>query len=196
MGCIGTGKTYNFNILAATRKVELIEFKTALIQLIENSFNLKFNTASEYEEFKQSVFGVDIKKSEELLKSFPNLLTGRKILQIVGTEIVRNIQPDYWVNQFKKAVKNSSADTIACCDCRFPNELQAAIDLENEGYKVCFVYCDYPSNRSDFTNTHASEKMAQQLGKFIKKCKTTPTPVPHAVEISTKDIQKFLKTVC
>lgn len=46
----------------------------------------------------------------------------RMILQIVGTDIVRKINPNYWVDQFLERCINSDCQVILNTDVRFENE--------------------------------------------------------------------------
>lgn len=49
---------------------------------------------------------------------------GREILQYVGTDIIRSIKPDYWVDSVKKILSffPDEWDYVLIPDCRFPGE--------------------------------------------------------------------------
>ena len=51
---------------------------------------------------------------------------GRKTLQYVGTDVIREKQPDYWVDFLLSVLKlfPNEWDYVLIPDCRFPNELE------------------------------------------------------------------------
>ena len=52
---------------------------------------------------------------------------GRTILQHLGTEVCRNIDPDYWTKRWEENMNDAiahGAEVILCDDLRFPNELE------------------------------------------------------------------------
>ena len=52
---------------------------------------------------------------------------GRQILQYMGTDVIRKINPDYWVGFIKEFMKmfQDEWDYVIIPDCRFPNEIEA-----------------------------------------------------------------------
>jgi len=48
----------------------------------------------------------------------------RHLLQIVGTEIVRRIEPNYWIDETIKNIRARKEPIITVSDVRFPNEIQ------------------------------------------------------------------------
>lgn len=46
----------------------------------------------------------------------------RAVLQAVGTNIVRNIDPDYWAKATRAAIEHSNCNVAIITDWRFPNE--------------------------------------------------------------------------
>lgn len=60
---------------------------------------------------------------------------GRRLLQILGTEVCRDcIDPDYWIKEYEKIVKSKKEMYIFTPDVRFINELNYI--RENEGYLI------------------------------------------------------------
>lgn len=56
---------------------------------------------------------------------------GRKLLQLLGTEIGRNlINKDIWVNMHEKTIDNTDADIVLVDDVRFANEASYIIFRE------------------------------------------------------------------
>ena len=52
---------------------------------------------------------------------------GRQILQYIGTDVIRKINPGYWVNFIKEFMSmfENEWDYVIIPDCRFPNEIEA-----------------------------------------------------------------------
>ncbi len=63
---------------------------------------------------------------------------GRKILQYLGTEVCRNIDPDYWTHLWLRTYNKESVgyDLVVCDDLRFENELKLIQDLESYIIKI------------------------------------------------------------
>ena len=84
---------------------------------------------------------------------------GRDLLQSVGTDRIRNINPDFWVNFILSLVKffPDTYDYIIIPDLRFPNEINR---IKEEGYDVCHVRIvreNYNSTLDDSQQLHISE---------------------------------------
>ena len=61
----------------------------------------------------------------------------RRIMQIVGTECVRNmIMPDFWVARMKESIKRTSYEIILIDDVRFQDEAQMVIDVGGCNYLI------------------------------------------------------------
>lgn len=60
---------------------------------------------------------------------------GRRLLQYVGTDIVREKDPDFWVDFMIRTIRvfDGEWDCVIIPDCRFPNEIHR---LKNEGIPV------------------------------------------------------------
>lgn len=94
-------------------------------------------------------FGWDGKKNEE----------GRTLLQKVGTEGVRKVKPDYWVNFIKDMLTffPHEWDYVIIPDTRFPNEIES---LVIDGFNVVTVRVNRPNFENNLTEEqrhHASE---------------------------------------
>lgn len=85
---------------------------------------------------------------------------GRTLLQYVGTDIVRNQDPEYWC-QFVKGVADMFGmnwDYILIPDCRFPNEID--IWTEDDRYEVVHLRVERPNYKGNLTleqQNHISE---------------------------------------
>ena len=52
-------------------------------------------------------------------------MTGRDVMQYVGTEIFRKMYGNVWSESTMRAIKNYSSAVSVITDCRFPNEVEA-----------------------------------------------------------------------
>lgn len=78
---------------------------------------------------------------------------GRKLLQYVGTDVVRKKEPDFWVDFLIRVMKlfDDYWDYVIIPDTRFPNEIDRFID---NGFKVTHVRVIRP----DFDNGLSAEQ--------------------------------------
>ncbi len=79
----------------------------------------------------------------------PGPMTGREVLQYIGTEFFRRIYPNVWVDTLIRRINEHSPALALIADLRFPNELEG---VQNTGGKV--VRLDRVIFPDD---THASE---------------------------------------
>lgn len=94
-----------------------------------------------------------------------NLWTRREVLQYVGTDVFRTMDPDVWINAALRAAnsKANAFDTngFICTDCRFPNELDALLKHFERVYVVRLVKVGGAQTEA---STHASETEIDKLG--------------------------------
>jgi hypothetical protein len=55
----------------------------------------------------------------------PGFMTGREVMEFVGTSVFRRIYSDVWVNATINQIKRDNTKLAIICDCRFPNEVDA-----------------------------------------------------------------------
>ncbi len=109
-------------------------------------------------------------------------VSGRMLMQYVGTEIFRALDPDVWaryINRYLLAVhKYNQRKTISGrvqrllrrCKCvvvtdlRFPNEAHFLRSLRPHGVKVVIFYIDRDTKHKD---QHSSETMVEQTRKYV-----------------------------
>ena len=85
-----------------------------------------------YYEYKLFINSVYIPRSSEndIAEEY---MTGREVMEVIGTDIFRTIKEDIWVSRtIDIALKNNKALSIIS-DCRFPNEIE---EIKNRGGKV------------------------------------------------------------
>ena len=83
---------------------------------------------------------------------------GRTILQYVGTDIIREQNPDYWVSFLSDFLKMFYAewDYVIIPDNRFPNEIEYLIENGWDVFSVRVNRTDFESNLTEEQN-HISE---------------------------------------
>lgn len=85
---------------------------------------------------------------------------GRSILQHVGTDLARQVNPDFWVNIVEMTVNTlfADADRIIIADCRFPNELEYWIRNEYNMTSLKIVRTgDFNDGMTEEQRNHPSE---------------------------------------
>ena len=87
---------------------------------------------------------------------------GRTLLQHVGTDVIRQQQPEFWVNWIIQMIEffPDLADYILIPDCRFPNELEALNNAFKDKFPVKHfrvVRPNYVSQLSLEQQQHPSE---------------------------------------
>ena len=80
-------------------------------------------------------------------------MTGRELMQQVGTNIFRKMNPNIWVDAAINRMKKTEADIVFCCDVRFPEEVMA---IKNNGGIV--IRLTKRKNNSVASAEHESEK--------------------------------------
>lgn len=64
----------------------------------------------------------------------------RGLLQYLGTDLGRNIDPDIWVHKFESKLRSLSPHLdLVCTDLRFPNEAEC---LKANGFKIIKIVRD------------------------------------------------------
>lgn len=84
---------------------------------------------------------------------------GREILQYVGTDVIRNKSPDFWVNFIIEMLSlfGDEWDYVLIPDTRFPNEISR---LKESGYDVVHIRIvrpDYDNGLTEEQQRHPSE---------------------------------------
>lgn len=94
-------------------------------------------------------YGSDNKKNELVDCYWENRqLTAREVMQIVGTDIFRNMKQNVWSDATIRKIKKENPSTAIIADCRFPNEVEA---IKNAGGLVIKL------TRNPHSSFHASE---------------------------------------
>jgi hypothetical protein len=156
IGVVCSGKDYAARQTGGLK----IAFADKLREMVWKLIGWKPKNDDEYEFFKGSTF---------LSKNIS--FTGRELLERFGTEVIRDLDPDFWVSTVEqkilKAHKEGKVETICITDARFVNEIEMLMLLNGyRGISVDFIFTNYKSYRYDPNRTHSCEKLAQL---FLKK---------------------------
>lgn len=143
-GKIGSGKSTVSNILSRSYGAEIISFADPLKNICaELGYNLEVLKAETNHN----------RVLRETIKHPTWGLTGREILQKVGTDLFRdNFDKETWIKLAEHKILNSSAKIIVIPDCRFKNEF----DLIKK-YNGSILHVLRKNNPSSSDSTHVSE---------------------------------------
>ena len=167
MGVVGSGKDYQSG-LKVKEGFARVDFKDGLLDMASDLVG--YDIREHYDFFKENIAGyvpsVEYPdktfrlQCESLIDAYPTVMTGRRLLQRLGTEVMRKRDEDYWVKCFLKDVVKHGK--VVNGDCRFMNEVRAIKSLPCESK---FIFCNFKSLRYDGYLNHTSEKLAQALLK-------------------------------
>ena len=156
---------------------KLDEYKNSNEPLSENPITLSESSIAKISE----VTGI---AQEKIVNSCENTAfqTVRDILQIVGTDIIRQNNPDWHVWKTIHDIGKLPEDTIVCVDdVRFPNELKAfkyagaisffiirnnAEILSNHESETSLHYLDFPDNRIILNINSENELCKEFVAEF------------------------------
>lgn len=180
IGVIGSGKNYQQDLLVKRGFIAL-NFKDELVAMAQDLVG--FPIQDDYELFKELVVGFNrpganlvdnypkekmFQINKECLEYFPKAMTGRRLLQRLGTNVMRKRDPDYWVNAWSKKAEEylRGGYSVAVNDVRFGNEIKAIKHFNCMSFapiETKIIFCNYKSDRYDATSIHPSETLAQKL---------------------------------
>ncbi len=118
--------------------------------------------------------------------------TIRQVLQLVGTEKLRSIDDNVWINAWKNKVNNMAFDILTCPDVRFPNELETIQSQGGIVIRLTRMPCgvdDHPSETALDLVAISSECNESYKGQRFDYVIDN---VPNTVEQTQAEIQKIL----
>jgi dephospho-CoA kinase len=179
-GSAGSGKDTSFNFIKKhmSKSIDISHFSfgRALKEIVVDLCKLFLNENYSFEEMdnygykekvrpENTIYPLDNENGEPLVI--------RKLLQIIGTDILRkqlgdDIFAKIILNKIDTLFKTIMKEQIVCItDLRFPNEQKCIVDYcKNNGYKCITIYIRRSVTTSD-TYLHTSEKQYEQLEKDI-----------------------------
>lgn len=122
--------------------VEIFNFADPLKEdICMNMFNLSY----------EQCYGTDSSKNQ-LVDAYWNgdQLSARDLMQLLGTDLFRKLNPNVWVNALLNKIKRSNHELVIVSDCRFPNEVEAI--KQNNGLV-------FRLNRNPHNSDHISESI-------------------------------------
>lgn len=97
-------------------------------------------------------------KVKEFIYHAPGVMTAREVLQFFGSDVIRKMYSDAWVNATIQRIAAESPELAIITDVRFPNEVMG---IQNAGGKVIRL------TRAPFKeDTHNSETALDNYGGF------------------------------
>lgn len=176
VGVKGSGKTKRQQDLVAQGYVAL-DFKDALLDMASDLVG--YDVRANYDYFKENLVGLSAPAeigpalmqrrpphqiTAEVLASYPLAMTGRLLLQRLGTEVMRKRNANYWADAWYDKAHSAlyAGQRVVVADCRFPNEIRMMRQLASDFHtQAQFIFCDYRSARYCATDPHESEHLAQ-----------------------------------
>ena len=142
-----------------------------------NGTNDEKNALTKYEwiDFKQFVTQETKKNVTDWLAK----MSGREILQVVGTDIFRRVDYDVWVNACLRQIEFDKPELAIVTDCRFPNEVNG---IQKAGGKVVRF------TRAPFADgdQHKSETALDNYDKFDATIDNATMSIEQQNEAVTK----------
>lgn len=91
---------------------------------------------------------------------------GRTLLQQVGTNVIRKVEPDFWVDFIAKVTSffKDTWDYIIIPDTRFPNELEKLKADDANVFHVRVIRKDFVSPLTEEQQRHPSETALDGVG--------------------------------
>lgn len=90
-------------------------------------------------------------------------LEGRHLLQYIGTDLMRNYDPDYWcrmIGEFLAALDSTNMyDLVLIPDARFPNEIEVIQEFFPESTTVCIER--YNEDGTKYINPNLSQEQTE-----------------------------------
>lgn len=111
-------------------------------------------------------------------------LTARRAMEVIGTNIFRQIKRQVWVEATINKILRENMDLAIIVDCRFPNEVDAILD--NKGY---VIRLDLDPFHSDSDSEKALDPEYYDWNRFS----LTINNSSMTVEQKNHEILKFLR---
>lgn len=108
-------------------------------------------------------------ESKGLIYHEPGPMTAREFMQFLGTEVMRKMYDNIWINRTIKDIETEGPQIAVISDCRFKNE---AVALKQIGAKL--VYLDRSISKSD---NHSSENGFDDFTDFDLKIENSKLSV-------------------
>lgn len=94
----------------------------------------------------------------------PGFMTGREVLQFVGTEIFRRMNTNIWANATVNKILSEQPELAIITDCRFPNEVEA---VQAAGGKVIRLLRDNGTGDKHLSETALNDYPLEKYDGII-----------------------------
>ena len=104
--------------------VRIYGLADTLKDLCINILGLEYNQAYGTDEEKNSNTGIEwgnLPHHNDKIKT--TKMTAREVLQYVGTDIFRKLDPDVWIKSLLRKIEKDKPEVALVCDVRFKNEI-------------------------------------------------------------------------
>lgn len=115
---------------------------------------------------------------------------GRSLLQYIGTDAIRAIEPDFWV-LFVAYILNvftDKWDVVLIPDCRFPNEIDVLLDFDFDVTSVRIERENYVSTLTVDQMNHASETSVDDIAYEYLVTNTTLEELYESAKLLSENI--------
>jgi len=175
IGPINGGKDFRANQFKSDSRVfgysmEHINFADELREMMWDLLDWRPKNNKEYEEFKT---GTMMMHEMSIVTNYQTDIdiTGRELLQNLGTEVMRKRVPNFWSDMWRGKVEKAldEGKNVVCSDLRFINEYKTALGVstgkDKNPPKKEFIYCCYKPEERNLDAKHSSEVLACELYK-------------------------------
>lgn len=106
---------------------------------------------------------------EEEIKASPYADEYRRLLQVLGTDCIRSVDPDFWVNAMEKDLREGGYDRVVFNDIRFPNEGALVENLADRtrGAQYGELWGVHRPGITLDPEAHESERYAVEASPFV-----------------------------
>lgn len=115
-------------------------------------------------------------------------LSIRKMLQLMGTEVIRNHVSDTFWAEIKKPTLGM--DTVIIPDCRFETELDYVMSFDNH----VVVVVENDDLDCSATNGHSSEDLVDRVAEYLKHTDTKPLYIKNNLQGDYDALRETVET--
>ena len=179
IGVQGSGKDFEANAMMKESPGVKIAFADEVRKMTWELLGYEPLDEKAYDEFKK-----DWKIIVTSKEGKGNVMSGRKFMQVLGTDVIRKRNTNFWVDLAYQKIDEyftmCPEDDIYITDCRFDNEAKMLIDKFPGN--VVFYWCNWKDAINNMDDEHESELFAKNIGKKDMK---------H-LEIITESVKDFV----